>query len=101
MGICSSAYTEAAFPIFSPNSGYLYNDGGTLLVGSATNNVTIFSGGVNVNSAVVTFNTDSSTSFKGNVAIPGTFSANGAATFGKLLFFLVFAAYTLYQDGSL
>lgn len=83
MGICSSAYTEAAFPIFSPNSGYVYNDGGVLLLGSATNNVTIFSGGVNVNNAVVTFGTDLSTSFKGNVAIPGTFTSNGAATFGS------------------
>jgi hypothetical protein len=83
MGICSSAYTEAAFPIFSPGSGYLYNDGGVLLVGSATNNVTIFSGGVNVNSAVVTFGTDLNTAFKGNVAIPGTFTANGAAAFAN------------------
>lgn len=83
MGICSSNYTEAAYPIFSPNSSYLYNDGGVLLVGSATNNVTIFAGGVNVNSAVVTFGSDLSTSFKGNVAIPGTFTSNGAATFGS------------------
>lgn len=83
MGICSSAYTEAAYPIFTPGSGYVYNDGGTLLVGSATSNVTIFAGGVNVNSAVVTFGTDLSTSFKGNVAIPGTFTANGAAAFAN------------------
>ena len=83
MGICSSAYTEAAFPIFSPGSGYLYNDGGVLLVGSATNNVTVFAGGVDTNNAVVTFGTDLNTTFKGNVAIPGTFTANGAAAFGN------------------
>jgi hypothetical protein len=83
MGICSSNYTEAAFPIFTPGSGYLYNDGGALLVGSATNNVTVFAGGVDTNNAVVTFGTDLSTTFEGNVSIPGTFSANGAATFGN------------------
>jgi hypothetical protein len=83
MGICSSAYTDAAFPIFSPGSGYVYNDGGVLLLGSATNNVTVFSGGVNVNNAVVTFGTDLNTAFKGNVAIPGTFTANGAAAFAN------------------
>jgi hypothetical protein len=83
MGICSSSYTDAAFPIFSPGSGYVYNDGGVLLVGSATNNVTVFAGGVDTNNAVVTFGTDLSTSFKGNVAIPGTFTANGAAAFAN------------------
>jgi hypothetical protein len=82
MGICSSAYTDAAFPIFSPNSGYVYNDGGTLLLGSATNNVTIFSGGVNVNSAVVTFDTNKSASFTGNVSVVGNVTSNGNAVIG-------------------
>ena len=83
MGICSSSYTDAAFPIFTAGSGYVYNDGGVLLVGSATNNVTVFAGGVDTNNAVVTFGTDLKTTFKGNVAIPGTFTANGAVAFGN------------------
>jgi hypothetical protein len=28
MGIASSNYTEVAYPLFTPSSGYLYNDGG-------------------------------------------------------------------------
>jgi hypothetical protein len=83
MGICSSNYTEAAFPIFSPNSGYVYNDGGVLLLGSATNNVTIFAGGVNVNSAVVTFGTDLNATFTNNVSVTSNVSAaNGVFTTG-------------------
>jgi len=80
MGICSSNYTEAAFPIFSPNSGYLYNDGGVLLVGSATNNVTIFAGGVNVNSAVATFGTNLSTTLTGSLSVAGATTINGVTT---------------------
>ena len=86
MGICSSNYTEAAFPIFTPSSGYVYNDGGVLLLGSATNNVTVFSGGVNANSSVVTFDVNRNTQFEGNVAIPGTFTANGVSNFGTFVY---------------
>jgi hypothetical protein len=83
MGICSSNYSEAAFPIFSPNVGYLYNDGGNLLVGSATDNVTIFAGGVNVNNTVVTFGTDLSTTLEGSLNVATTLNVTGAATFAN------------------
>jgi hypothetical protein len=48
MGISSSNYTEVAYPIFTPASGYLYNDGGELIIGTATaaKDVLLFSGGV-------------------------------------------------------
>jgi hypothetical protein len=81
MGICSSNYSEAAFPIFTPNVGYLYNDGGDLLVGSATDNVVIFAGGVNVNNTVLTFGTDLSATFEGAVVANSTLDVTGVAAF--------------------
>jgi hypothetical protein len=81
MGICSSNYSEAAFPIFSPNVGYLYNDGGDLLVGSSSNNVVLFAGGVNVNNTVVTFGTDLSATFEGAVVANSTLDVTGVAAF--------------------
>lgn len=82
MGICSSNYSEAAFPIFSPNVGYLYNDGGDLLVGSATDNVVIFAGGVNVNNTVATFGTDLSTALEGSLNVATTLNVAGVTNFG-------------------
>lgn len=81
MGICSSNYSEAAFPIFTPNVGYLYNDGGDLLVGSATDNVVIFAGGVNVNNTVLTFGTDLSATFEGAIVANSTLDVTGVAAF--------------------
>ena len=46
MGINSSNYTDAVYPIFTPGSGYVYNDGGELIIGSATDDVLFFAGGV-------------------------------------------------------
>jgi hypothetical protein len=83
MGICSSNYSEAAFPIFTPNVGYLYNDGGDLLVGSSSNNVVIFAGGVDANNAVVTFGTDLSTTLEGSLNVATTLAVTGAATFAN------------------
>jgi len=83
MGICSSNYSEAAFPIFSPNVGYLYNDGGDLLVGSSSDNVVVFTGGVNTNNTVVTFGTDLSTTLEGSLNVATTLNVTGAATFAN------------------
>jgi hypothetical protein len=83
MGICSSNYSEAAFPIFSPNVGYLYNDGADLLVGSSSNNVVLFAGGVNVNNTVATFGTDLSTALEGSLNVATTLTVTGAATFSN------------------
>ena len=46
MGISSSNYTDAAFPIFTPGSGYVYNNGGEMIIGSQTHDVLLFAGGV-------------------------------------------------------
>jgi hypothetical protein len=83
MGICSSNYSEAAFPIFTPNVGYLYNDGGDLLVGSSSNNVVFFAGGVDVNNTVLTLGTDLSTTLEGSLNVATTLTVTGAATFAN------------------
>ena len=83
VGVAGTNYSEAAFPIFTPNVGYLYNDGGDLLVGSASDNVTIFAGGVNVNNTVATFGTDLKTSLAGALNVATTLNVTGAATFSN------------------
>ena len=83
LGINSSNYSSVDYPLFSPGSGYLFNDGGTLFVGSQTSNVQVFSGGINANSVVATFSTDRNTAFGGNVTVPGSFTANGVVAFGN------------------
>lgn len=88
-GINSENYSSADYPIFTPNSAYYfsYGDGGantsTLFLGSGDGDVRIFAGGLETNNTVVTFDTNLSATFNGNVSLPGTFSANGAATFGN------------------
>lgn len=86
MGINSSNYSSVDYPLFSPGSGYLFNDGGTLFVGSQTSNVQVFTGGINANSVAVTFDTNRNTTFTGNVSLPGTFTANGVANFGTFVY---------------
>ena len=89
MGINSQNYSSVDYPIFTPNSAYYfsYGDGGantsTLFLGSGDGDVRVFAGGLNSNNTVVTFGTNKSATFTGNVSLPGTFSANGAATFGN------------------
>lgn len=82
MGICSSNYSEAAFPIFTPSSAYLYNEGGDLLVGSSSNNAVIFAGGVNVNNTVATFGTDLKTTLAGALNVATTLNVAGVTNFG-------------------
>jgi hypothetical protein len=89
MGINSQNYSSVDYPIFTPNSAYYfsYGDGGantsTLFLGSGDDDVKVFAGGLESNNTVVTFGADKNTAFTGNVSLPGTFSANGAATFGN------------------
>ena len=89
MGINSQNYSSVDYPIFTPNSAYYfsYGDGGantsTLFLGSGDGDVKVFAGGLNSNNTVVTFGANKNTTFTGNVSLPGTFSANGAATFGN------------------
>lgn len=53
MGINSSNYTSVDYPIFTPNSAYLFNDGGEMFVGSATDDLVLFAGGVDTSDEAV------------------------------------------------
>jgi hypothetical protein len=86
MGINSENYSSVDYPIFTPSSAYLFNDGGTLFVGSQSHDVQLFSGGVNTNNVVVTFGTDLSANFTGNTSVAGTFSANGVSNFSTFVY---------------
>ena len=46
MGISSANYSDPTYEIFTAGSGYLFNDGGELIIGSATDDVVLFAGGV-------------------------------------------------------
>ena len=46
MGISSSNYSDITYPIFTAGSGYVYNDGGELIIGSATDDLLLFAGGI-------------------------------------------------------
>lgn len=86
MGIASSNYTEVAYPIFTPSSGYLYNDGGELIIGTATaaKDIVLFAGGVAVaDEAVRISGTDRSVALDTNLSVGGTIGVTGAATFGS------------------
>ena len=86
MGIASSNYTEVAYPIFTPGSGYVYNDGGELIIGTATStkDVLLFAGGVaSTNWAARISGTDQSILTKAGLAVGGTLGVTGAASFSS------------------
>jgi hypothetical protein len=84
MGIASSNYSEAAYPIFTPGSGYLYNDGGELLIGSATDDVVLFAGGVDTTDEALRINkTTKALTAGGALNIGGALDITGAAVFGS------------------
>jgi hypothetical protein len=84
MGICSSNYTEVAFPIFSPNSGYVYNDGGDLLIGSATDDVVFFAGGVDTTDEALRIDkTTKDLTTTSDLTVGGALDITGAASFGS------------------
>ena len=86
MGIASSNYTEAAYPIFTAASGYLYNDGGELIIGTATaaKDVLLFAGGVaTTNWAARVSGTNQSITTKAGLSVGGTLGVTGAATFSS------------------
>jgi hypothetical protein len=80
MGIASSNYSEVAYPIFTAGSGYLYNDGGDLIIGSATDDVVLFAGGVALaDEAVRIDKTSLAVTITGAVNVGGALDVNGAA----------------------
>jgi hypothetical protein len=73
-----------AFPIFSPNSGYVYNDGGDLLIGSATDDVVFFAGGVDTTDEALRIDkTTKDLTTTGDLTVGGALDITGAATFGS------------------
>lgn len=84
MGINSSNYSSAIYPIFTPNSAYLFNDGGNLFVGSATDDVVFFAGGVGVANEALRINkTTRALTGSGALSVGGTLGVTGAANFGS------------------
>ena len=80
MGISSSNYSDPTYPIFSAGSGYLYNDGGDLIIGSATDDVVLFAGGVALaDEAVRIDKTSLAVTITGAVNVGGALDVNGAA----------------------
>jgi hypothetical protein len=80
MGIASSNYSEVAYPIFTPGSGYLYNDGGELIIGSATDDIVLFAGGVALTDEAVRIDkTSLAVTTTGAVNVGGALDVNGAA----------------------
>lgn len=85
MGISSSNYSSASYPIFTASSGYVFNDGGELIIGSGSaHDVILFAGGVDTtDEAVRISNADKSVTTTGDVNVGGALDVTGAATFGS------------------
>ena len=84
MGISSSNYTDATYPIFTPGSGYVYNDGGELIIGSATDDVLLFAGGVATTDWAARIDkTTKALTTKADVNVGGALDVTGAAVFGS------------------
>jgi hypothetical protein len=86
MGISSSNYTDPTYEIFTPSSGYVYNDGGELVIGTATagKDIVLFAGGVAAaNEAVRIAASDLSLNPIADVNVGGALDVTGAATFGS------------------
>ena len=85
MGISSSNYTDAAYPIFTPGSGYVFNDGGTLFIGTqSAHDFVLFVGGVDTTDEAVRIAVaDKSLNTVADVNVGGALDVTGAATFGS------------------
>jgi hypothetical protein len=80
MGISSSSYSDPTYPIFTAGSGYLYNDGGELIIGSATDDVVLFAGGVALTDEAVRIDkTSKDVTTAADVNVGGALDVNGAA----------------------
>ena len=82
MGINSSNYTSAVYPIFTASSGYVYNDGGELIIGTATatKDVLLFAGGVaTTNWAARISGTNQSITTKAGLTVGGALTGVGGS----------------------
>jgi hypothetical protein len=84
MGINSSNYSSATYPIFTPGSAYVFNDGAELFIGSATDDLVLFAGGVDTTDEAVRIDkTTKAVTTTADVNIGGALGVTGAATFGS------------------
>lgn len=90
VGINSSGFNSTTYPIYSPNSGYLYSVGdgaGTasdLFVGSGDGDVILHAGGFNTTHKVATYSgTDQSATYEADLNVGGNIAVTGAAIFGS------------------
>lgn len=84
MGINSSNFSSATWPIFTPSSMYLYGDGGEMFIGSGTDDVVFFSGGVDpTDEAMRIDKTTKALTTAGGVNVGGALDVTGAASFGS------------------
>ena len=90
MGIVSAGYSDPAFEIFTPSSGYAYSNGGEFLVGSATDDVVFFAGGVaaadeaaRIDKTTKALTAVADVNVGGALDVTGTADITGAATFGS------------------
>jgi hypothetical protein len=86
MGITSSNYSDATYPIFTAGSAYVYNDGGEMIIGTGTaaKDLLLFAGGVaTTNWAARVSGTDQSILTKAGLTVGGAFTSTGAATFSS------------------
>lgn len=84
MGINSSNFSSATYPIFTPSSMYLYGDGGEMFVGSGTDDLIFFTGGVDVADEAGRFDkTSKDLTLVAGLNVGGALDVTGAATFNS------------------
>ena len=84
MGINSSNFSSATWPIFTPSSMYLYGDGGEMFIGSGTDDVVFFAGGVDTTDEAMRIDkTTKALTTVSDVNVGGAMDVTGAATFGS------------------
>ncbi len=84
VGINSSNYSSASYPIFTPGSAYAFNDGGEMFVGSATDDVVFFAGGVDTTDEAARIDkTTKAFTTVGDVNVGAALDVTGAAAFGS------------------
>jgi len=78
MGINSNVYNNADYAVTKANDGYLYVNGGNLIIGTqtATKTISFFTGGTNSASLIRATITDAGLSVVGNINSANTISSN-------------------------
>jgi hypothetical protein len=84
VGINSSNYSSVTYPIFTPASAYLFNDGGEMFVGSATDDLVLFAGGVDTTDEAVRIDaTTKDVTTVADVNVGGALDVTDVAVFGS------------------